>query len=59
MAKGKLDHFVRYQSLVRIGCNCGWFWSNEKLRGKNDLQLMEEVEIEFLNHQLEMEKAGY
>mgnify|MGYP001586199690 CR=1 FL=1 len=57
--KEKPIHKVSFDSMVSVGCLCGFRWHNHELKGKSDRDLIEERDCAFLEHCRDMEKAGF
>jgi len=50
-------HRPAHESLVCVGCSCGWHWRNDSLKGKTDGELKIEAEMAFTQHERDMEDA--
>lgn len=46
----RIEHAVKNMSLIRLSCICGWFVHLEKLKGKSDKQLQEDLLNDFDDH---------
>lgn len=59
MSKSSDKHVIVSRALIVIRCLCGWFHRIECLRGKSDLDLSNELEEVFLEHERKMQVGGY